>query len=389
MRVHRGWRYLLIVLMLGAGLLTFGLWRLSRDDERLTQWLTDSVQSASGLQMSVQGTGRFGFWPRLSIALAGVQLRSVGDAGNPVRIGSMRVQVPWSSVFGRELRVSAITMNDVVLDAVAINAWLARRRDVGPMPALRWPQLDASLSIHRLRYQAPDARGMEVDTLVLEDLQLDRWQIDQPAVLDASFVLTKLGPQPFQLQLRCTPRQTRTSIAIEPCSATLQRAGSDALALRGYLRHDDVARVESQLRIEALKLPRWINLAPIQTQPKPVDLALRLVGSIAGPLKAKLGGNLSGMSVETDVVLPYGWIDQVRAGEWNALAERTTGFARVDHLRSANVATASTSKDAIESGVIETGVIEMDDIEWRNEVATESSLFSVVSPHQDQSVQRK
>ncbi|MDZ4812929.1 MAG: hypothetical protein SGI99_10000 [Pseudomonadota bacterium] len=384
MRVHRAWRFLLIILALGASLLAFGLWRLSRDDERLTRWLTDSVQAATGLQMSVQGTGRFGFWPRLSIALAGVQLRSIGDAGSPVRIGSMRVQVPWSSVFGRELRISAIVMNDVVLDAVAINAWLARRRDIGPMPALRWPQLDASLSIHRLRYRAPDARGLAVDTFVLDELQLDRWQIDQPAVLDASFVLTALGPQAFQLQVQCTPRQSGTSIAIEPCAATLQSGENDALALRGYLRHDDVARVESQLRIEALQLPRWINLAPIRTQPKPVDLALRMVGSVAGPLKARLGGNLSGIGVETDVVLPYGWIDQIRAGEWNALAERTTGFARVDHLRAADVATAGNRK-----GSIETGVIELDDIEWRNDTAAESSLSSVVPTNQAQPVQRR
>lgn len=384
MRAHRSWRYLLLVLVLAASFLVFGLWRLSRDDERLTRWLTDSVQSATGLQMGVQGTGRFGFWPRLSIALDGVQLRSVGDAGSPVRIGTMRVQVPWSSVFGRELRVSAIAMNDVVLDAVAINAWLARRRDIGPMPALRWPQLDASLSIHRLRYRAPNARGVEVDTFVLDDLQLDRWQIDQPAVLDASFVLTTLGPQAFQLQAQCTPRQSGTSIAIEPCAATLRSGENDALALRGYLRHDDVARVESQLRIEAPQLPRWINLAPIRTQPKPVDLALRLVGSIAGPLKAKFGGNLSGIGVETDVVLPYGWIDQIRAGEWNALAERTTGFARVDHLRAADVATAGNRK-----GAIETGLIEMDDIEWRNETATESSPSSVVPTPSAHSVQRR
>ncbi len=384
MRVHRGWRYLLIILALGAGLLTFGLWRLSRDDERLTRWLTDSVQAATGLRMSVQGAGRFGFWPRLSIALAGVQLHSVGDAGIPVRIGSMRVQVPWSSVFGRELRISAIAMNDVVLDAVAINAWLARRRDIGPMPALRWPQLDASLSIHRLRYRAPDARDVAADTFVLNDLQLDRWQIDQPAVLDASFVLPTLGPQVFQLQVQCTPRQSSSSIAIEPCAAALQSGENDALALRGYLRHDDVARVESQLRIEAPQLPRWINLAPVQTQPKPVDLALRLVGSIAGPLKAKLGGNLSGMGVDTDVVLPYGWIDQIRAGEWNALAERTSGFARVDHLRAAGVATARDRK-----GAIETGLIEVDDIEWRNDAAAESSPSSVVPTPPAHSVQRR
>ncbi len=352
MRLRRGWRYLLIVLLLGVLLLAFGLWRLSRDDERLTRWLVDSVESATGLKMRTQGSGRFGFWPRLSIALDGVQLTAAADAGTPARIGSMRVQVPWASVFGRELRVSAIDIDDVVLDAEAINAWLAYRRDLGPTPALRWPQLDAALNIRALRYQQQDANGGVLDTFVLHTLQLDRWRINQPARLNASFQLAALGPQPFRAELSCTPRQSRNSLAIEPCSATLERDGSVPLALRGYLRHDDFARLEAQLRIESARLPEWINATPIVVAERPIDITLKLVGAFAGPLKLKLGGPLADMNLEADVVMPYGWIDQILAQNWNPLAERTTGFARIDRLRTANA--------------------ELEKLEWRNETAAES-----------------
>jgi hypothetical protein len=359
-RLRLRWRYLLIFMALGTGVVAFGLWRLSRDDERLTRWLVDSVQSATGLQMRTNGNGRFGFWPRLSIALDGVQLIASADSGTPVRIGSIRVQVPWASLFGRQLRVSAIDVEDVVLDAAAIDAWLASRRDQGPLPALRWPSLDAALNVRRLRYTQAGIDGGSQDTLLLHTLQLDRWQVNQPSRLYASFVVAALGPQPFRMELLCTPRQSRSSIAIEPCSARLEREGSATLALRGYLRHDDFARVESQLRIESQRLPQWISPAPMLIDDKPIDLALRLVGAFDGPLKVKLGGPLAEMNIEADVVLPFGWIEQVQSRSWNLLAENSIGYARVDRLRTADA--------------------EFDEVEWRNETAAESSAGLAASP---------
>lgn len=353
MRLRRGWRYLLLLLALVAGLIGFGLWRLSRDDERLTQWLVDSVQSATGLHMRTQGSGRFGFWPRLSIAIEGVQLTAAAGIRAPVRIGAMRVQVPWSSVFGRALRVSAVEIEDVVLDAQAIEAWRASRRDLGPMPAVRWPSLEAVLKVHSLRYQTPGADGGVQDTFVLHTLQLDRWQTNQASRLSASFGVAALGPELFRLELLCTPRQARNNIAIEPCSATVERNGSASLALRGYLRHEDSARIESQLRVESPQPPAWVDTRPARFADLPIDLAVRLHGAFDGPLKLKLGGPFADSTVEADIVLPYGWIDLVEARAWNTLAENTTGYARIDKLRASDA--------------------ELNDIEWRNEKTAETA----------------
>jgi hypothetical protein len=251
------------------------------------------------------------------------------------------VQVPWSGLFGSELRVSAIGVDDAVIDAAALTAWRQRRADAGPLPALRWPELDAALDVRRLRYRRADA-----DVFVLERLRLDRWRVDHAADLDATFVLAALGAEPFDLELSCTPRQTRSSIAIEPCTASIARAGSATLSLRGYVRHDDEARGESQLRVEAPMLPAWIPLSPLELDAKPIDLALRTTGAFAGPLKVKLGGALAGSSVDADVVLPFDWSATLASGAWSALAERTIGHARIDRLRIAGAV--------------------LDDVEWRN-----------------------
>ena len=353
--LRRWLRYLLIPAALIAVLVGFGLWRLSKDDERLTRWLADSVQSATGLRLQTEATGRFGFWPQLSIALNEVSLRAPADT--PVRIGSIRVQVPWSGVFGRELRASRIVLQNVDLDAAAIDNWLASRDDQGPMPAWRWPKLDAALLIENLRYHAHDADGADITTFSLERLLLDRWTINEAASMSARFHLPALATEPLQLQLTCTPRQTRNALALEPCNASIGIDAGRSLALRGYLRRDDNTRAEVQLRVEAAQLPEWIVLDPIQTEARPVDLVVRLTGSFVGPLKVNSGGNIAGSKIDIDAVLPYGWIDLLKAGDWDALASRATGAVHIDHLRSADV--------------------QLEDLRWRNEAASEQTTAAV------------
>ncbi len=346
----RRWaRYALLLAGLGSVVLGFGLWRLSRDDERLTRWLADSVRSATGLDMQSQDTGAFGFWPQLSVALNDIELRSLDGSSTPARIDSIRVQVPWSSVFGRELRASRVVLRGVDLDAAAISSWLAHRADAGPLPAWRWPELDAALLIEDLRYLAAGAAGNEVEQLVLDQLHLDRWIIDEPSSLSARLRLPALGPDQLQLSLGCTPRQTRNAIAVEPCAATIGADNRDELALRGYIRLDDKAGSEVQFRIEASALPAWLPLAPVGSEAEPVNIVMRLIGAVAGPLKVKSGGTLAASNIDVDVVLPYGWIDLAGAADWEELAERATGSLSIDRWQS--------------------GDLRLEDIRWSNEPA--------------------
>ncbi len=344
----RRWsRYLLLLAGVGTVVVGFGLWRLSRDDERLTRWLADSVRSATGLQMHSRDSGSFGFWPQLSVALNDIELRAFSGSSTPARIDSIRVQVPWSSVFGRELHASRVVLRGVDLDAAAISSWLAHRADAGPLPAWRWPELDAALLVEDLRYLSADEAGTPVEQFVLERLYLDRWIIDQPASLSARMHVPALADETLQINLGCTPRQTRNAIAIEPCSASIGVDNRSELAVRGYLRLDDSARSEVQLRIEASALPAWLPVAAMGAQEQPVNIVMRLIGAAAGPLKLKSGGTLADSTLDIDVVLPYGWIDLASAADWTGLADRATGSLSIDKWQQ--------------------GELQLEDIRWRNE----------------------
>lgn len=345
--MRRWTRYALLLAGVGSVVVGFGLWRLSRDDERLTRWLADSVRSATGLDMHSEDTGSFGFWPQLSVALNDIQLRSLDGSSTPARIDSIRVQVPWSSIFGRELRASRVVLRGVDLDAAAISSWLAHRADAGPLPAWRWPELDAALLIEDLRYLGVGAADTQAEQLVLDRLYLDRWNIDEPASLSARLHLPALGPDLLQVNLSCTPRQTRNAIAIEPCAATVGVDNRDQLALRGYIRLDDSARSEVQFRIEAAALPAWLPLASADGEAQPVNIVMRLIGAVAGPLKVKSGGTLAASTIDVDVVLPYGWIDLAGSANWEELAERATGNLSIDRWKS--------------------GDLQLDEIRWSNE----------------------
>lgn len=347
--MRRWGRYLLLLAALGSVVIGFGLWRLSRDDERLTHWLADSVRSATGLQMHSRGNGNFGFWPQLSVALNDIELRAPNSGSTPVRIDSIRVQVPWSSVFGRELRASRVVLRGVDLDAQAISLWLTHRGDAGPMPAWRWPELDAALLIEDLSYLGADEGGKAVEQLVLERLYLDRWIIDQPASLSARLRIPALAAETLQINLGCTPRQTRNAIAIEPCSASVGVDSRSEVAARGYVRLDDSARSEAQLRIETGALPAWLPVQQIGADQQPMNIVMRLIGAAAGPLKLKSAGTLADSNVDMDLVLPYGWIGLARAADWAALAERTTGSLSIDRWQR--------------------GELQLENLRWSNEPA--------------------
>lgn len=359
MSMRRGWRWLLLGLGFLGLCLGFALWRLSRDDERLTRWLADAVQSASGLQLHAPRAATFDFWPRLGIAMNDVELRSPGHGTVPARIGVLRAQLPWSSVFGRDLRIGAIELRDVDLDAQSIALWQQQRQEFGPLPAMRWPQLDAEVRLHNVRYRDHSGSDVTSSNWTIHDAHLDGWHIDQVASLSAAFSWDALAPGQFNLSLQCTPRQSRNSIAIEPCTAELRHDEENVISLRGYLRHDDIERNESQWRLESAQMPAWIPIGSLHFDPLPVDLALRVVGAWAGPLKVKLTGNISGSALDSDLVLPYGWLDQSLQGDWQPLLDKTSGFATIDQLK---------GEDFQAQG-----------IEWRNEGSADSAI-SIVSP---------
>lgn len=342
-RAPRWLRYSGLAALLAAVALGFGAWRLSRDDQRLTAWLADSVYSATGLQLTA-APGRFGFWPRLSVVLDQAELRSA-DGMVPAKARRIAVEVPWSSLFGSELRIGRLRIDGVVIDQGALGAWLAAGRELGPPSPLAWPRIDAALELSDVVLIA--ATGAE-PRLSLQSLRLDHWQTDHTARIEAEIRIPALSNQPLQIQFELTPRQTDSELALEPVSGSIVSVDAPPLELRGFLRMQDMTHLDLQLRLTAPRLPTWLLTGPARFEPLESDLTLRYTGAVDGPSKLKLAGSLAGTAVDADLLLPYRFTDYLGNGELAALAEQVGGSIRLERIR--------------------IGDVVMQGIEWRNEL---------------------
>lgn len=328
--MRRWLRWLLLLSLLTGLLVVFGLWRLSRDDQRLTALLAESVQAATGLQLRA-APGRFGFWPRLAISLQDIALLSPADQSVPVRIRTLAVTVPWNSLFGKQLRIGSVRMSGVRIDQSALANWQQQQQELGPPAAPRWPRIDAAVEIEQLEMRA-NADPTPAPIWVIDALKLNHWRINQVAELEVRLHVEALTSAELNLEMRCTPRQSGQQIALEPCAASLSSAAQTA-ELRGFARWQDRAHLDAQWQLSAADLPPWlVNNTSIQPrQSAATDLMIRLTGALSGPLKFKLAGILVGAKVDADLILPYGWWDRTSAADWAGLAEASSGIFNIDH----------------------------------------------------------
>jgi len=330
-RMRRGLRWLLLISALAGLLVAFGLWRLSRDDQRLTALLADSVQAATGLTLRT-APGRFGFWPQLAISLEDIALVAPADQSVPVRVRALAVSVPWRSLFGKQLRIGSVRMSGVNIDQLALMRWQQQQQDLGPAATVRWPRIDAAIEITQLAMRA-NADTAAAPIWRIDTLKLNHWRLNQIAELDVRLQIATLTNADLTLNIRCTPRQSRQQIALEPCAASLTSASLAVAELRGFARWQDRAHIDAQWQLSAADWPPWLadSAATAPRQAAASDLMIRLVGAIGGPLKLKLVGTLLDAKVAADLILPYGWWDRASTTDWAGLADTSSGVLSIDH----------------------------------------------------------
>lgn len=212
-RTRRRWRWLLVVaaLALGAWLAL----RILLQPERLSAFLLQQAESASGLEFTLARPADVGFWPDLHLVLDGLTV-SAPQATTPI-LRSQRVEVvlPWSAVRGDSLRLRELRLTPMVLDLAALLAWLESRSELGPPAPLQLPRLDAGLRVARSRISHGEWSLADLD------LELSGLRAGQPSTARVSAILT--GPTrriPFSATLNFVPRQDGDTIRLDPLSLT-------------------------------------------------------------------------------------------------------------------------------------------------------------------------
>lgn len=247
----RRWLLLLTPLLLLA--LGLGGIRLLLKPERVSQFLIEQAQQASGLQLQLAEPARLGLWPDLHVQLDGLSVRAPGAEKPLLHVQRVEAALPWASLRGDTITLRGLRLLAPHLDLPALQAFLNAddAKAGGDESRLMLPQLDAPFALEQGQILGD---GWQVQAL---ELHLPGLHEGRPTTLQASGRL-RLDAQalPFALVLQTTPHTRPDALRLEPLQLDLR---SDLLPggnwpLQGWLQWQPAGRLETELTSE---LARW------------------------------------------------------------------------------------------------------------------------------------
>jgi hypothetical protein len=249
-RKRRRWLWLGV---LPASLLTGVLVvRSMLEPERLSAFLLQQGEIATGLDLALSEPADVGFWPDLHLQLSGLTATAAGAGAPLLRVERIDAVLPWSALSADTLQLRSLRLHAPALDVAAFENWIDARADVGPPPPLRLPQLDAAMQVEQ---GSVVAKGWRIADLALE---LTALRNGEPSVLALAgkFVREGHAPQPYDLRIKATPHQRGDELHLDPIALAAHSPGeaSPWLQLAGTL----ALPPPSQLRIALTgTMPQW------------------------------------------------------------------------------------------------------------------------------------
>lgn len=210
-RKRRRWRWLLVLLALA--LCGWFALRFLLQPERLSRFLLQQAETATGLSFELDQPADIGFWPDLHLVLEGLTVGSPQSTTPILRGHRVEVVLPWSALSGDTLRLRELRLTPMSLDLDALFLWLESRSELGPPAPLQLPQLDAGLLVTRSRITY---REWVVADL---NLELTGLQAGESSVAHVSAILG--GPDlrlPFNATVQFVPHQNADQIRLDPLS---------------------------------------------------------------------------------------------------------------------------------------------------------------------------
>ena len=273
---RRHWIDLLVLAALAlTGLLSL---RFILQPERLSTYLLQQLEQATGLEIQLQQPADIGWWPDLHIELQGLSVRAPDQPVAFLRVARADLALPWSSLQQEhELRLSRLRLIGPELDIPAMQTVLASRSKDGPPAPLVIPQLDTPLQLREARILG--------DGWALENLRLDLPQLhpDRPTRLDAGAALV-LGEkrQLFALQLATTPGTDGSTLRLAPfeLSLVIDGPGKWRPQIVGTVQWNVAGLLELELQTRMANWPAsWPELPlPAATGAEAFDLSLHYNG---------------------------------------------------------------------------------------------------------------
>ena len=275
-RLRRRW----IVLLVLVGLVLAGFFTLRSllQPERISAFLLQQIETATGLEVTLQQPADIGWWPDLHVELSGVEIRMPAAVQPILRVAQVDVTLPWAALrSGEDIHLRGLRLVRPDLDVAALLEFVANVADDGPPAPLQLPTLDAPLQVRDGRIAG---EGWTIDQLVLN---LPALHDSVATQLDAQGALAlESARHVFALQLATTPAVDGDTLQLSPLvlDLVLDSLPSWHPHVDGNLRWQRSGLLEFDLHSQIETWPAdWPELPlPPPATPTPTELSLRYDG---------------------------------------------------------------------------------------------------------------
>jgi hypothetical protein len=136
----RGRRRWAIALAIAVVLVALGAWaaRHYTRPETLTALLIERTRSQLGAELSLSGSGRFGFFPDLHLVLPHPTLRESSQPAPILSAETVDIVVPWSMLWSGRYDIRNVEVIAPKLDLAALDHWIVARPPAGKLPDVRF-----------------------------------------------------------------------------------------------------------------------------------------------------------------------------------------------------------------------------------------------------------
>lgn len=305
--LYAGGVILLLILLLS-------LLRHHMQPERLSASLLAQAEAATGLSLKLAVPADVSLWPDLNIVLRGLEARSEAGARPLLTAERVELALPWGTLWGREIELTALRLQRPQLDRDALAHWLsARPSAVGPAAPPKLPRLAAELAISEGRVFGRAAESWELGGI---DLQLSRLMPGEDFRLSLALEYRE-GALRMPLQADAAGQLHAPGMPLELAPLALRwldpgREGEELLRLNGQLELAWPHRLQLLLEGRGQHWPQAWPALPQALDESPGDyaLALEFVGTPEGrgPLRARFSRESLQAELQADAAELLDWI---------------------------------------------------------------------------------
>lgn len=295
-------------------ILVLALLRHFMQPERLSANLLAQAEAATGLDLELASAADISLWPDLNIVLRGLQARTEAGARPLLSAERVELALPWRTLWGGEIKITALRLYRPRLDRDALAGWLgARPTQVGPAAPARLPQLEAELLISH-----GSVVGRARDAWALRDieLRLSRLLPDEDFRLSLALQVHE-GETRIPLQLEAGGRLHAAGMPLELAPLALRwidDTGEDLLRLNGQLELAWPHRLSLMLSGRGQHWPEFLPALPAAAGDAEADYELGLdfrgTPNGTGPLQLRFSRGSLQSNLDADFAELLTWFSQ-------------------------------------------------------------------------------